>query len=1212
MFKKQYLIKVLVLISIFTNILIAKELEKVSLQLQWLDQFQFAGYYIAKEKGFYKDIGIDVEIKKFNYTKVSVDEVAKHNTTYGIGRSTLIIDKSHGKDIVLLASIFQSSPLILLSTDQTNIKNIGDFYGKRIMFTPDASSTISLRAMMNKYEITIDDIKMQEHTFNVDDLLNQKTDLMASYISNEPFVLKQKGIKAKIFNPKDYGFDFYSDILYTSEYEIQHHRQRVINFTQASLKGWEYAFNHIDETVDIILKKYNTQNKSKEALLYEAKELKKLAYYKTNKLGTISKHKIQRIYDLYNVLGYIKEKINLNKFILELRKYEMLLTTKEKEYLHKHPTIKINNETNWPPFNFNENNIPQGYSIDYMNLIANKLNIKLEYITNHSWDQFMKILQTDKLDLIVNIAKNKERSKAISFTKPYLKLKNTIYIKSDTKESFRSLASLNGKTIAMPKDFITQKFIQKYYPKINQVLVKDSLEALQYLSLGKVDATVGKKIVLDYIIKHNLISNVKPISYVEDSRVVTSLRLGSAKEDKILIDIINKVQNQLNKDEIEQLKKKWFGYDNQLSNYQLTLKELKHLKNKKVLKVCTNPDWTPIEFIQDNKPKGISIDTLDIIANKLNLKLEYIKTKSWKQSQNFLEQRRCDILPAAIKTPSRSKYALFTKPYLNYNLAIITKDDKPLVENIELLLNKKMTRKKGSGLIKKLKQLYPNIKIQKTVSYKDAFLEIQKGSSYYTIATIPVFSYYKKKYNLDKLQIAGYTNMKYNLSMAIRSDDKLLFSAITKVMNKIPPITHRVINEKWINIDIVKTIDYTLIKNLSILFVSILIVVLYFLVRQSKLKKEVEDLNHNLEEKIQEAMIDLIEAKKLAKMGVWSVDIKSNQLKYCDETYTILNMVEMKNKSITLKDYLNKVHIDDTFMLLLKYNRHIKQHIPFDEIHRIIVTNNQVKWVEVKCITLYDDMGIPLISKGTIQDITEKKLKDIELMQKDKQMLHQNRLAQMGEMISMIAHQWRQPLNAINLTTSNLELKCMLNEINADYFMKELKNVDYYSQHLSKTIDDFRGFFKDNKTKTFISLENIIKDILNIVQVSLKNKNIKVITDFKCDKLVKIYSNEVKQVVLNLVKNAEDVIIEKKIQNPYISISAYCEDNIPTIIVKDNGGGINADIIDKIFEPYFSTKLEKDGTGLGLYMSKTIIEDHCNGKLSVSNDTNGAVFRIEL
>jgi len=230
--------------------------------------------------------------------------------------------------------------------------------------------------------------------------------------------------------------------------------------------------------------------------------------------------------------------------------------------------------------------------------------------------------------------------------------------------------------------------------------------------------------------------------------------------------------------------------------------------------------------------------------------------------------------------------------------------------------------------------------------------------------------------------------------------------------------------------------------------------------------------------------------------------------------------------------------------------------------------------------------------------------------QKDKAMLQQSKLAQMGEMIAMIAHQWRQPLTAISSTASDLHMKIVLDNFDSNYFIDKLEKIDDFSQHLSKTIDDFRGFYKEDKQKVNIRFSEITQGALDIVLTSITNKNISLKTSFDCQKKISIYPNEMRQVILNLIKNAEDILVEKEIQNPIIHIKTYEDDENSYFEVVDNAGGIPENIIEKIFDPYFSTKTKQDGTGLGLYMSKTIVEEHCGGKLRVCNTKDGAIFKI--
>jgi len=242
-------------------------------------------------------------------------------------------------------------------------------------------------------------------------------------------------------------------------------------------------------------------------------------------------------------------------------------------------------------------------------------------------------------------------------------------------------------------------------------------------------------------------------------------------------------------------------------------------------------------------------------------------------------------------------------------------------------------------------------------------------------------------------------------------------------------------------------------------------------------------------------------------------------------------------------------------------------------------------------------------------------------IEKEKMLFNQSRLAQMGEMISMIAHQWRQPLAAISATCGAISIKAQLNKLDDTTAIELTNKISEYSQHLSSTIDDFREFFKTNKEKKDISFSELINSVLRIIEISLSNKDIKLKQDLKCDDKFSSYPNELKQVILNLIKNSEDILKENEVSNPFIKIKTYKEDKKFILEVIDNGGGISDDIINNIFDPYFSTKTKKDGTGLGLYMSKLIVEEHCKGKLTVSNieiknkngeSTCGALFKISL
>ncbi len=234
-----------------------------------------------------------------------------------------------------------------------------------------------------------------------------------------------------------------------------------------------------------------------------------------------------------------------------------------------------------------------------------------------------------------------------------------------------------------------------------------------------------------------------------------------------------------------------------------------------------------------------------------------------------------------------------------------------------------------------------------------------------------------------------------------------------------------------------------------------------------------------------------------------------------------------------------------------------------------------------------------------------------EIIEQKQFMVAQSRLAAMGEMLSMIAHQWRQPLSTTTLLITDERVKMMMAQEENSKYTKILDKISDTMIYLSDTIDDFQTFFKPEKSKETIDLDRLVQRINQFVHPRLSTTDIE-LNIIKCNcEQIDTYANELVQAIINIINNAIDVLIEKNPKNPHISVSFDKSEKYITIYIEDNGGGIDDKIIDKIFEPYFSTK-SKNGTGLGLYMSKMIIEQHINGQLIVENTGKGARFSIIL
>jgi len=295
-----------------------------------------------------------------------------------------------------------------------------------------------------------------------------------------------------------------------------------------------------------------------------------------------------------------------------------------------------------------------------------------------------------------------------------------------------------------------------------------------------------------------------------------------------------------------------------------------------------------------------------------------------------------------------------------------------------------------------------------------------------------------------------------------------------------------------------------------------------------------------------------------------------------------------------VQDALKEEEVDPYELTLLsKHNKEIQM---LNRARNIIVDNKKVRM-------------------STLLDLSE-------IKHKDKLLQEQTRLAQMGEMISMIAHQWRQPLGAISSSVISIQTKKISGKFDLtkekerdEYFEfsdARLQNISQYVQVLSSTIDDFRNFFKPEKQKERVNLTSPIKRALGIVEESMKSKNITISIDFNIDKKVTIYQNEMMQVFLNILKNSEDSLVENMSRNAQIKIETKEVGKYYLISISDNGMEIPDEVLVKIFDPYFSTKDKKNGTGLGLYMSKIIVQEHNSGILKAFNIEGGVCFEIYL
>ena len=361
----------------------------------------------------------------------------------------------------------------------------------------------------------------------------------------------------------------------------------------------------------------------------------------------------------------------------------------------------------------------------------------------------------------------------------------------------------------------------------------------------------------------------------------------------------------------------------------------------------------------------------------------------------------------------------------------------------------------------------------------------------------------------------------------------------------------------------------------------------------------------------------LSELEKITHMGIWYWDIKTNKITWSDEVFRIFGE-EPQSFQPTLELFLSYLSKEEQNKLQNAIDFSIKNNQPYRFDHKVLRKDGKLVYVQESGNTKFNENNEAILMIGNVLDVTQMIKIENALYKKEKQLQEQFKFAQMGEMISMIAHQWKQPLGAISATTMSLQIKLELEAFDLedkkdrqallDYFNSSLNDINGFVQNLATTMDDFRNFYKPNKNTTTLRLDNVVTKSLKIIKASLLMDSIEIREEYNSIEEIELYDNELMQVVLNIFKNAQDNFKEKQIENQYIKITTENR----TLSICDNGGGIPEDIIEKIFDPYFSTKDEENGTGLGLYLSKIIVEENHNGKIAAKNTDDGVCFIIEL
>lgn len=477
------------------------------------------------------------------------------------------------------------------------------------------------------------------------------------------------------------------------------------------------------------------------------------------------------------------------------------LTNKEKAFIRNFGEVRVHNENNWPPFNFSEKGVPKGFSVDYMKLIASKTGLKLKFVNTGSWDKALNRIKKGELDVILNIAKLKEREAYLRFTDPYMHSQTGIYA-LESRTDIKKLSDLSGKKIAIPREFILAKQIRNKYPEIEVVDSADVTDSIRLVAEGKVDATISIIGVINHLLEKNFISNLKLIKWIDDKDFFFPIRFGVKKELKTLYSIINKGMKSVKDEEIIDLRRKWFESGVKTSFIELTNQELAFLMGLKEINVCYLGFLNPL-MKNWKKEGGFLEDYMNLLFENLNINfvnvLELGTCKNMgKKVDIVLEQGEKDLFL------NNDKF-LYTQPVFKSPWGIITKKEDSNLLNLENLNDKKLAIAKNNNEIKRLRKFYPEIKLRFYKTPYEALESVATGESDAAFGSCHYFSFLLRDNSLDNFSIFPILEDKNipvpEIRIGIRNDWGVLKSIIDKSVPKIKNTFFKTMDLQWAMVD---------------------------------------------------------------------------------------------------------------------------------------------------------------------------------------------------------------------------------------------------------------------------------------------------------------------------------------------------------------------------------------------------------------------------
>lgn len=781
---------------------------------------------------------------------------------------------------------------------------------------------------------------------------------------------------------------------------------------------------------------------------------------------------------------------------------ETFLNKKEKAYIDEKATLNVYVEPDVYFYTYTYDNYLNGYAIHYLRLLARKLDVNLNFVTDITREEAKQRLSSGSLDLALFPIFGTSDENAFQLSQFPLGILQPSLLIPKIYQISPKLESIENLRIVMLKGDAFGAIIKEKNPDAHIEVVDTLEQAVSKVAQQEVDLAIGLHELFQTHLESKRITSLQSIPLRNNADFpILKLSLAMEKENITLLSIINKTMAVIDYKELVFARHRFFATNAfRQTNITAPLSEEEKffLMGKQVLTMCVIPHSLPYGDIVDNRYEGMGADFITRLEKSLDTPIQLIPTHSREESSQKLLNKKCDFISLDTQTDTSDEKINFTSPLLRVPLVVLTTNDRLYVSDFKEILDRSFVMVKEHPMIPTLLEAFPTLHVTFVDSELEGLKLIEEGTHYGFITSNFTVSHLFQKHIANHLKVSAQLPLQMPFSFAVLNENQLLYSILESASLGILHQTVEPFVKTWVPERYPKGFDYLVILQLVFFFItfSAIAFALYF-----------------------------------------EVTLKNSRLEEATESLDTLNH-ELESR--------------------------IKHEV---EISR----------------------------------------------EKDMVMYRQSRFASMGEMIGNIAHQWRQPLMELSALLMDLQAAIHFKtKVTEHDVVDTIVSSNRVIQFMSHTIDDFRNFFSPQKDLSAFCINDVVAETVNIMKATLHHHRIvlEVITHVPSAMAYGL-KNEYAQVIINLISNAKDMLVARGIEKGHIRIEINENAEYSKVSVIDNAGGIDNDDLPKIFEPFF-TKEKSNGTGIGLFMSRMIIENNMKGIITIGNVDNGVAFCVTV